>query len=207
MNRKIGMAGSAICTLTVFLFAAFIIADFILGGFFVCILLALGFMCMIAALDAECKDNTKAAGHTALIFSGVYATLIMIVYYTQCSTVVNEDLSSDISKVLDYSHMGLMFNLDMLGYGLMALSTFFIGLTINAKNKIDKALKAMLMLHGLFFPGCLILPMTGLFLESNNSAPSFSGGDLALVIWCAFFLPIGILSFIHFEKKTSFITS
>lgn len=198
MDHKIGMAGSLINALTVLLFAIFMITRFTLGYFFVCIILALSFCCMIGALDAESRDGTKGAGRIAMLFAAIYATLIIIVYYTQCTTVANENLGGDAQKILDYRYMGLMFNLDILGYGIMALSTFFIGLTVNVQNKIDKALKVMLLLHGLFFPGCLIMPMTGMFLGSHGSGSS--GGYIALEIWCAYFLPIGILAFLHFKN-------
>ena len=62
-------------------------------------------------------------------------------------------------------------------------------------------LKILLIGHGLFFPGCLIMPMTGMFLGSNGSSGSGSmGGVIALEIWCLYFLPIGILAFLHFKK-------
>ena len=200
MNRKIGMAASFINVCTVSGFAVCMLLDFSFGSYFVCILLALSFICMIAAFDAECQNEAKAAGRTALVFSGIYAALILIVYFTQCTTVLNEKLGQEATQILNYKYMGLMFNLDLLGYGIMALSTFFIGLTIHVRNKKDKALKVLLLLHGLFFPGCLIMPMTGMFLGSDGSASS--GGVVALEIWCLYFLPIGILSFIHFKDKT-----
>ena len=199
MNNKIGTIGSLINAVTVLGFAIFIIIGWSFGEFFICILLALSFICMIGALYTECPNEKKAAGIVAVTFTAVYAVLIVIVYYTQCSTVVNEQLGKDVDRILNYSHMGLMFNLDMLGYGVMALATFFIGLTINVKNKKDKALKVLLLLHGGFFPGCFILPMTGLFLKSAGSESS--GGAFALVIWCLYFLPIGILSYLHFREN------
>lgn len=201
MDRKIGMAGSLINALTVLLFAIFLMTGFKLGYFFVCIILALSFICMVAALDSESKEGTKAAGRIGLVMAAIYSTLIIIVYYTQCTTVANENLTDEAQRLLDYSYMSIMFNLDILGYGIMALSTFFIGLTIDVKTKIDKALKVMLMLHGLFFPGCLIMPMTGMFIRNDGSSSSGGGGMLALEFWCAFFLPIGILAFMHFKNK------
>ena len=199
MNRKIGMFGSLVNALTVLAFAIFMLFGLTFASYFVCILLAISFVCMVAALDAECADKAKAAGRTGLVLSGVYATIIMIVYFTQCTTVMNEKLGEDAARILDYRYLGLMFNLDLLGYGIMALSTFFIGLTVNVKNKKDRALKILLLLHGLFFPGCLIMPITGIFLGSNGSVSG--GGVLALEIWCLYFLPIGILSFLHFKDQ------
>jgi hypothetical protein len=203
MNRKIGGIGSLINAGTVLAFAICMLIHNSYVSYFVCILLSISFVCMIAALETECTEENKVAGRTALVFSGVYATLIMIVYFTQCTTVTNEKLGSDVMQILKYDNMGLMFNLDMLGYGIMALSTFFIGLTVNVRNKKDKALKLLLLLHGLFFPGCIILPMTGMFLGGNGSHSG--GGAMALVIWCLYFLPIGILSFFHFKDQKRII--
>ena len=201
MNKKIGIIGSVINAITVVLFAIFLLLDFKLGYFFVCIFLSLSFVMMIAAFENECKENNKVAGRIALAFAAIYSTLIMIVYFTQCTSVVNDDLSAEALKVLDYSHMGLMFNLDLLGYGIMALSTFFIGLTINVKNKADKVLKWLLLIHGVFFFGCLIMPMTGVFAGSGGSGSI--GGVVALEFWCLYFLPIGILACLHFKKSAN----
>ena len=112
---------------------------------------------------------------------------------------MNESLNEQAERILDYKYLGLMFNLDILGYGIMALSTFFIGLAFKANNKIDKALKILLLVHGIFFIGCLIMPMTGMFVKIDNS--SSIGGIIALEFWCLYFLPIGILSIIHFYRK------
>lgn len=198
MNRKLGMIGSIINFITVLLFALFMIIDFNYGSYLVCIFLSLSFVMMIASFENECKEENKVAGKIALAFSAIYSVLIMIVYYTQCTSVVNDNLGNEALKILDYRHMGLMFNFDLLGYGIMALSTFFIGLTIKAKNKSDKALKYLLLIHGIFFISCFIMPLTGVFAGNNGS--SSIGGIIALEIWCLYFLPIGILSYLHFKK-------
>ena len=105
MNKKLGMIGSIINTNTVFLFALFLLIDFKFGYFFVCILLSLSFIIMIASFENECTEENKVAGKIALILSGVYSTLIMIVYFTQCTSVINDNLSKEALKVLDYSNM------------------------------------------------------------------------------------------------------
>ena len=199
MNRKIGAIGSLINAVTVLGFAIFLLVDWKFGYYLICIFLSMSFVCMIGAFYIECSKDKKAAGIVAVMFSGIYATLIMIVYFTQCTTVTNEQLGYEAAQILNYGHMGLMFNLDLLGYGLMALATFFIGLTVNVGNKKDKALKILLLLHGAFFPGCIFMPMTGMFLGSGGS--SSYGGVIALEIWCLYFLPIGILGYIHFKGK------
>ena len=199
MNRKIGMIGSAINAFTVLVFAICMLMHFDFGSYFVCIFLALSFVMMIAAFETECRKECKAAGKAALIFSAIYATLIIVVYYTQCTSVRNDNLNESAMRILDYKYLGLMFNLDLLGYGIMALSTFFIGLTINAERKSDKALKWLLLIHGVFFLSCLLMPLTGVFVGSDGSTSS--GGVIALEIWCLYFLPISILSFLHFMRR------
>ena len=199
MNRKIGMIGSLVNALTVLGFAVFLLTGFKFGYYFICIFLSISFVCMIAAFDAECTEENKVAGKVSMMFAAIYATYIMLVYFTQCTTVRNETLTGDVLKILDYSNLSLMFNIDLLGYGIMALSTFFIGLTIRVKNKKDKALKILLLVHGIFFLSCLIMPMTGMFVGSGGSTSN--GGVLALEVWCIYFLPIGILSWMHFKEN------
>ena len=198
MNKKIGKIGSIINAITVLAFAICLIIDYTFGSYCVCIFLSLSFIMMVASFANECNKENKVAGKVALVLAGIYSTLILIVYYTQCTTIVNEQLSEEALKILNYKNMGLMFNLDLLGYGIMALSTFFIGLTIKIKNKADKVLKYLLLIHGIFFIGCLIMPITGIF--TNNAGSTSIGGVIALEIWCLYFLPIAILSYLHFKN-------
>ncbi len=200
LNKLLSKVGSAIVTVTVFLFALFLIIDFSMGSFFVCLILPVGFIMMTAGLHNECEDDRKVAANIGLIFAAVYSTFIMFVYFTQLTTVKNEQLSEQAAKLLDMGKFGLIFNFDLLGYGLMALSTVFTGLSMKPKNKTDKWLKALLMIHGVFYFSCTFMPITGIFARMSSGGNGI-GGRLALVVWCVYFLPIGILSFIHFREK------
>lgn len=121
-------------------------------------------------------------------------------YFAQTTSVRLEELDGVALRILDYSQGGLFFSYDLLGYGMMARSTFFIDLTIEAETKADKCLKYLLIIHGVFFFGCFIMPMTGVFC-SMASGENSMGGVLALEFWCIYFTPIGILSRIHFSKN------
>ena len=200
LNKLLSKVGSAIVTVTVFLFALFLIIDFSMGSFFVCLILPVGFIMMTAGLHNECEDDRKVAANIGLILAAVYSTFIMFVYFTQLTTVKNEQLSEQAAKLLDMGKFGLIFNFDLLGYGLMALSTFFTGLSMKPKNKTDKWLRALLMIHGVFYFSCTFMPITGLFARMSSGGNGI-GGRLALVVWCVYFLPIGILSFLHFREK------
>ena len=200
LNKTIAKLGSWIVTVTVFLFALFLIINYPMGYYFVCLILPLGFIMMTAGLHNECENDRKVAANTGLILAAIYGTLIMLVYFAQLTTVNNEQLTEQAANLLEFGKFGLIFNYDLLGYGMMALSTFFTGLSIKAENKADKWLKALMMIHGVFYFSCTFMPMTGIFSKMSSGGDGL-GGRFALVAWCVYFFPIGILSFLHFRKR------
>ena len=188
MNRQIAKIGAATVTVTVFLFAVCLIADFLFGSYLVCMFLPIGYIMTAAGFQQESSADRRVAANTGLILAAVYAVLILLVYFAQTTTVQLEELNEQAARVLDYRKGGLLFNYDLLGYGMMALSTFFIGLSLQADGKTDKWLKCLLMLHGVFFLGCFFLPMTGMCTHMADGG-SGKGGTYALLFWCAYFLP------------------
>lgn len=200
MNQLIPKIGAAIVTITVFLFAVFLIVDFPFGYYLVCMFLPIGYIIMAAGFHHESPEGQRVSANIGMIFSAIYAVLIFLVYFAQTTTVRLENLNEQAANLLDYGQGGLLFNYDLLGYGMMALSTFFIGLSIKAESKPDKWLKYLMMIHGVFFISCFIMPMTGVFTNMGNGDHG-SGGTIALLFWCAYFLPIGLLSYRHFGKE------
>ena len=199
LNRMISKTGSAIVTVTVLLFAIFLIINYSMGSYFVCLILPTGFIMMTAGLHNECEGERKVAADTGLILAAVYAAFIMLVYFAQLTTVKNEQLNEQAANLLEFGRFGLIFNYDLLGYGVMALSTFFTGLSMKPKDKADKWLRALLMIHGVFYFSCTFMPITGVFARMSSGGDGI-GGRLALVAWCIYFLPVGILSFLHFHS-------
>ena len=131
--------------------------------------------------------------------AAVYIVLILLVYFAQTTVVQQGQLNDQAMQIINYKRGGLIFCYDLLGYGMMALSTFFTGMTITEKTKSDKVLKWLMMIHGIFFIGCFLIPMTGVFSNMSDNGSGI-GGVVALEFWCAYFLPIGILSYRHFGK-------
>ena len=200
LNKTLSKTGSAIVTATVFLFALFLLIDFSMGSYFVCLILPIGFIMMTGGLQNECESDRKTAANIGLILAAVYGTFIMLVYYSQLTTVHNEQLNEQAAKLLEFNKFGLIFNYDLLGYGVMALSTFFTGLSLKPESKTDKWLKALLMIHGVFYFSCTFMPITGMFARMSSGGDGL-GGRLVLVAWCVYFLPVGILSYLHFRKS------
>ena len=199
LNRIIPKIGAAVVSVAVFLFAVFLIADFTFGSYFVCMLLPIGYILMAAGLHNESGKDRLVAANIGMVFAAVYAVLIFLVYFAQTTTISAGGLNEQALALLDFKRGGLIFNYDLLGYGMMALSTFFIGLSVRPGSRADKWMKALMMIHGIFFLSCFIMPMTGVF-TSMSDGETRSGGAAALVVWCIYFLPIGILAYRHFAK-------
>lgn len=198
MNRTIPRIGAAIVTTTVFLFAVCMIADFSFGSYFVCMLLPLGYIMMAVGFQFESRESRRVAANVGVAIGVIYAVLILLVYFAQTTSVRLEALNEQALRILDFQRGGLLFNYDLLGYGMMALSTFFMGLSIVPNSKPDKWLKYLMMVHGVFFISCFIMPMTGMF-TGMASGDAGNGGTIALLGWCAYFLPVGALAYKHFQ--------
>ena len=199
MNRTIPQIGAAIVAVTVFLFAVCLIFDFPFGSYLVCMFLPLGYIMMAVGFQFECDENRRVPVNIGVAVGVIYAVLVLLVYFAQTTSVRLENLNEQAIKILDFQRGGLLFNYDLLGYGMMALSTFFIGLSINSNSKRDKWLKYLMMVHGIFFISCFTMPMTGIFTGMENGEIG-SGGTIPLLCWCAYFLPVGVLSYKHFQK-------
>lgn len=134
MNKKIGRYGALLTGISVLVFAISMIFSVIKensGAFisyFSCMFLAIGYINFACSLYSINKDNDKKAlGILGIAFGIIYAILIFIVYYAQCTTIrLDINLSNETLSIIDYNKLGsLFFNYDLLGYGFMALSTFF----------------------------------------------------------------------------------
>lgn len=200
MNRLISRIGAAVVAATVFLFAVCMIVDFLFGSYLVCMLLPIGYIMMTAGFQQECGADRRVAANVGLILAAVYAVLILLVYFAQTTSVRLENLSDQASRILNYRRGGLLFNYDLFGYGMMALSTFFLGLSIRPECKADSWLKGLMLIHGVFFIGCFVMPMTGAFTAMADGNAG-NGGTIALLFWCVYFLPIGVLAYRHFGNR------
>lgn len=195
MNRKIGMYSAVVNAASVLAFAVFMLAGFTHGCYFASMFIAFSFVPMMCAYAGAAAEERKTAGYTAAAFSAAYAAVILLVYFAQLTTVRFGGLTEQAQALLDFQQMGLFFSFDLLGYALMALSTFFAGLTLDAQTASEKWLKALLLIHGVFFISCLSAPMLGIFTAGG---PAWIG-VLVLEFWCVYFFPVGVLSFRRFR--------
>ncbi|MDD3340678.1 MAG: hypothetical protein PHN72_00540 [Bacilli bacterium] len=203
MNKKLGKYGTVITGTSVLLFGLSMIVGLFKSTIFVSCLLsmfiAIGYLLFIIALNTHQKDADKnGLGMAGITFGIIYATIIFLVYYAECTTIrLQPNLSKEILSIISYAQTGsLFFNYDLLGYAFMGLSTFFISFTIHVENRVGSILKKLLCIHGIFFLSCLFIPMFPIFTNSTNNIM----GTIILEIWCLYFLPICILGYQYFKN-------
>lgn len=196
MNKKIGVYSAVVNFIAVFCFALSMLfgADHV--SYISSMFIAFSFVPMMCGYAHFAQREAKLAGYVSVAFSAIYTVIILLVYFAQLTTVRLNDLTQQAALLLDFQQCGLLFNYDLLGYAVMSLATFFAGLTVKPQTKNDKWLKVLLMVHGVFFISCLIVPMLGIF---KADSPTWIGVAV-LEFWCLYFCPISILSFLHFSN-------
>ena len=192
MDRKIGMTVSLVNAAAVGAFALSMVVGSPFLSYLSSMFIAFSFVPMMCASCSYADPSRKAAGMAAVGFGAMYGGIILLVYFAQVTTMRLETLTAQAGTLLDYQQFSLFFNYDLLGYGLMALSTFFAGLTLQGKG----ILKGLLLGHGVFFFSCQIVPMLGVFAPGGD--PMI--GTVPLELWCLYFIPIGVLSYGFFRK-------
>jgi hypothetical protein len=164
--------------------------------------LALSWAYVIVAVSfwAAAANDCKVAGGAGTAFAILYAGFATTVYFVQLTTVLHGTAPPDVLKVLSYQELGsVMFNLELLGYALMAVSTLFLGLTISTRTGVGRWLRWMLLGHGIFAPVCIALPILNVF----GSMPRSSGASIGVAIsfgWCAYFMPVAVLAYCYLRS-------
>lgn len=196
MNKKIGAYGSAVNFIAILCFALSMLFGFDYGSYLSSMFIAFSFVLMMCGYAYFSEKKAKLSGYVSAAFAAIYTATILLVYFAQLTTVRLNDLTQQAAVLLDFQQCGLLFNYDLLGYAVMSLATFFAGLTVKPQTKRDKWLKYLLVVHGVFFISCLIIPMLGVF---KADSPTWIGVAV-LEFWCLYFCCISILSFLHFSN-------
>ncbi len=200
VNRMLGTGSAITVAAAICAFAFSMIFGNENASYAASLLLAWAYVVLAGSLSAAAASDRSAAAKAGADFATLYAGFATAVYFVQLTTVLHRTAPPDILRVLSYQELGsVMFNLELLGYALMALSTLFIGLTISTGTGVGRWLQAMLLAHGIFAPVCLALPILDVF----GSMPRASGVDIGVAIsfgWCAYFLPVALLGFAHLRS-------
>jgi hypothetical protein len=203
-NHQLGRLGAFTAGLATFSFAlSMLIPDKAISGPLSCgtsLFIAIGYLCMTCGLAATCEHEQKGCAYASVAFAAVYAALISLVYYTQLTTVGQKAASAELLDALIYKPGSWMFNVDMLGYSMLSLSTVFAGLVITVKTKGEGWLQRLLLIHGIFAVTCLLFPVLGVFSQEAGATSSDVFGVIVLEFWSVYFLPVTVL-FARYMKR------
>ena len=199
MNRTIGMAGALVGLCATAVFAVSMLAGAPNVSYGASMFIVFGFVLMMSTFAADALPERKAAGYAALGFACAYAAVILLVYFAQLTAVRFGGLTEQAVRLLDFQQFGLFFSYDLLGYALMSLAAFFAGLTVTCRTGADRWLRTLLLIHGVFFISCLVMPVLGVF---RADGPAWVGVAV-LEFWCVYFCPICVLSLLRFWRNQS----
>jgi hypothetical protein len=163
--------------------------------------ISLGYLCLTCAFASTARPERKAVAYAGIGWAAVYAAYINLVYYTQLTTVLHGTASEGVLQAIVYRPGSWFFNMDLFGYGIMCLSSFFVALSIAVETKADKWLRTLLLLHGVFAIGCVVLPVLNVLGPEQNAEAGNQIGTIALVFWCIYFIPIMVLAAGYFKKR------
>lgn len=199
MTKKVGFISSVIVAITVFLFAVGMIIGNNTLSYAICLILSWAYVMLACSFAANAPEDRKVFAYGGMAFAIIYAVFINLVYFTQLTTIAHQSAAPAVLASFDFQNIGSwIFNFDLFGYGMMAISTFMIGMTMIAKSKPDKWLKNLLLIHGVFAISCTLLPILNVFNADMGGSDMI--GTFALLFWCVYFIPIGVLSAVHFKK-------
>lgn len=202
MNGKnLGFYSGVILAITIIVFGISMIVGTPMLSYFICMILSWSYVALTCALASNVKKEKHAYAYAGIAFACIYSAIISVVYYTQLTVVNQNSISAEALKILTYTPGSFMFALDLLGYGILAISTLFVGLSLTANNKADKVLKVMLIIHGIFI-SCIIFPMTNIFSATATQTSGIDIGVIVLEFWCLYFTPIALLAANYFRKNS-----
>ncbi len=203
MNRRLGVISSiAVAAATVGFAASMLVSDINLS-YLSSLMISWSYVLMACALASEVSPDKKAVALGGVAFAAIYAVFVDLVYFTQLTAVRFVTEVPDVISAVTYTPGSWFFALDLFGYGMMAVSTLLLGIAFTTRSRPEKWLRVLLMLHGLFAPACVLMPMLGLFKRSAQQESGLSGGVLALFFWCIYFTPLAVLSAVHFCKSSA----
>lgn len=197
MNRRLGFYSSVVTALCTSLFFIGLFTGSEVLNYASCLVLSWAYVLTACAYASYAAKDRQALALGGVAIGIIYSVFTNLVYYTQLTTVAYQTADQGLLDALAFRSGTWMFGFDIMGYGLMGLSTLLIGLALQSANRRDRIMKAMLLGHGVFFPICVIMPMLNVFKAGADD----SAGILALKLWCLYFAPVMVLSAVHFLQK------
>ncbi|MBA3072817.1 MAG: hypothetical protein FP831_04430 [Anaerolineae bacterium] len=162
--------------------------------------ISIGYLGVACAFAVQASADRKAAAYLGMALACVYTVFINLVYFTQLTTVLHGSAPVEVLDAITYRTGTWFFNLDLFGYGIMSLSTFFIGLSLKANTRSEKWLRSLMLVAGVFAISSILMPLLNVFSGEAGASEDIYG-VLVLEFWCLYFIPVMVLAAGYFKKN------
>jgi len=154
---------------------------------FPAMIVVLAYLILVICIKNRAESNKKLFGQIATIFASISTTIFLITFFTQLAVIQPSLLDGEtdgISLLTQFNPHGLFIAMEELGFLLMSLSFFFIGLTFTVKDKLEKWIKWTFLSSFILTILSLILISIGLGLQREYffEVAAYSFNWLALII-------------------------
>lgn len=149
------------------------------------LLLPITFVILAAAVHANAPGGRRIWTQIALIFAGVYAVLVSIVYFVQLTVVAPLMAQGRLDEValLKFEHGSFLFAVDILGYAFMSLATLFAAPAFPDRG-LERWIRLALTINGLLAPViALQIYFAPLFYAAAVWLISFPAATVLLALW------------------------
>jgi hypothetical protein len=202
-NKSLGQAAAWTAAAATLLFGLFmLLPNKTLSGtlsYGSSIFISIGYLGVACAFAVQASADRKAAAYLGMALACVYTVFINLVYFTQLTTVLHGTAPVEVLDAITYRPGTWFFNLDLFGYGIMSLSTFFIGLSLKANTRSEKWMRSLMLLAGVFAISSILMPLLNVFSGEAGAGDEIYG-VLALEFWCIYFIPVMVLAADYFKK-------
>ena len=153
------------------------------------LLLGLAFVVLMVSVHHAAEAPARLWSHVAIVFAGMYATLISIVYYVQLAFVIPRIARNDaegIELLLFEPFDSFLYAVDVYGYSLMSLATLFAA-AVFKRQGLERWIRRALIANGCLIP----------FLALQMYYPPLIWGG---ALWAITFPAATWLLAIHFSR-------
>ncbi|MGA8260516.1 MAG: hypothetical protein WB783_09915 [Arenicellales bacterium] len=118
------------------------------------LLLGMSFVVLAVSIHYCAEATARVWSHVAVVFAGMYATLVGIVYYVQLVFVVPRIMRGEtegLQLLIFEPFDSFLYAVDMLGYSLMSLSTLFAAAVFEGAG-LERWIRRALIANGCLIP-------------------------------------------------------
>lgn len=205
-SLNIGFVASVTAAALVFAFAILLVVamrfpEANLYSYLACFLLAPSFVIMTACVHSVAPEDKKIWSRIGLLFAVIYAVFCTLTYYIQWVFIRPNQLIMPIElvKLLSFQNGTLMFDVDMLGYGFLCLSTLFTSGVFTGRE--NRWIKIFYIINGVLFLPTLIYPGLGIAQDTGTANPDDTFGSFVMLFWTFLFTPLAVMTAGFFKKQ------